>query len=115
MLCASLLLCDKLSSLSSSDMSDRSVRHVRGIRFDCIRAIVPDIRTIVPNTQPIENTKINEKYIHNYFLLHSIRFKKGQHLASMIQNVVFFNSPRQPAKICPIQINTSTKLQRYLC
>jgi hypothetical protein len=32
----------------------------------------------------------------------------------MIQNVVFFNYHRQYVKTCPIQINSSTKLQRYL-
>jgi hypothetical protein len=67
MLCAALLLYDKLSSLSPSDMSDRSVRHVRDTRFGCISAIIldirtivsgtwsiiPDIRTIIPGTQPI--------------------------------------------------------------
>jgi hypothetical protein len=60
MLCAALLLYDKLSSLSPSNMFDRSVTHVRGTNFGCIRTIVPDIRTIVlgtwlivPGTQPI--------------------------------------------------------------
>jgi hypothetical protein len=53
MLCTTLLVYDKLSSLSSSDMSDRSVRHVRGTRFGCTRAIVSDIQTIVTGTRPI--------------------------------------------------------------
>jgi hypothetical protein len=66
------------------------------------------------NKSKIENTKIDEKYIHNCFLLPSRCFKKVQHPTSMIQNIVFFNSRRQLAKTCPIQINTSTKLQRYL-
>jgi hypothetical protein len=48
------------------------------------------------------------------FLLPSRRFKKGQHPTSMIQNIVFFNSHRQHAKTCPIQINASCKLQRSL-
>jgi hypothetical protein len=46
-------------------------------------------------------------------LLCSRRFKKGQHPALMIQNVVFFNSRRQPVKTCPIQINTSIHQLSY--
>jgi hypothetical protein len=53
MLCVTLLLYDKLSSLNLSDMSDQSVRHVRDTRFGCIRAIVLDTRTIVLGTRPI--------------------------------------------------------------
>jgi hypothetical protein len=53
MLCVALLLYDKLSSLSPSDMSDRSVRHVRGISFGYIRAIDPDIQTIILSSRPI--------------------------------------------------------------
>jgi hypothetical protein len=53
MLCAALVIYDKLSSLSPSNMSNRCVRHVQGTRFGCIRAIVLDIRTIVPVTRPI--------------------------------------------------------------
>jgi hypothetical protein len=48
------------------------------------------------------------------FLLPSKPFNKGQHLASMIQNVVLHNSRRHPAITCPIQINISSKLQRSL-
>jgi hypothetical protein len=48
------------------------------------------------------------------FLLPSRCFKKGQHLALMIQNVVLHNSHRQPTKTCPIQINILSKLQRSL-
>jgi hypothetical protein len=47
------------------------------------------------------------------FLLPSNLFNKGQHLASMIQNAVLHNSHRQPAKTCPIQINISSKLQKF--
>jgi hypothetical protein len=53
MLCAALLLYDKLSSLSPSDMSDRSMRHVQGTTLGCIRSIVLDTHPIVPDTQPI--------------------------------------------------------------
>jgi hypothetical protein len=53
MLCAALLLYDKLSSLSLSNISDQSVRHVRGTRFHCIRAIVSDIGTIVSGIRRI--------------------------------------------------------------
>jgi hypothetical protein len=53
MLCAALLLHDKLSSHSPSDMSNRFMRHVRGTRFGSIRAIVIDIWTIVSGTWPI--------------------------------------------------------------
>jgi hypothetical protein len=48
------------------------------------------------------------------FMLPSIPFKKGQHLASMIQNVVLHNSRRQPTKTYPIQINILSKLQKSL-
>jgi hypothetical protein len=48
------------------------------------------------------------------FLLPSNPFKKGQHPTSMIQNVVLHNSRRQPVKICPIQINILSKLQKFL-
>jgi hypothetical protein len=48
------------------------------------------------------------------FLLPSNPFKKGQHPASMIQNVVLHNSRRQAVKICPIQINILSKLQKNL-
>jgi hypothetical protein len=37
MLCAALLLYDKLSSLRPSDMSAASMRHVQGTRFSSIR------------------------------------------------------------------------------
>jgi hypothetical protein len=47
-------------------------------------------------------------------LLPSNPFKRGKHLASMIQNVVLHNSLRQPAKICPIQINILSKLHKSL-
>jgi hypothetical protein len=46
------------------------------------------------------------------FLLPSNPFKKGQHPASMIQNVVLHNFQRQDVKICPIQINILSKLQK---
>jgi hypothetical protein len=46
------------------------------------------------------------------FLLPYNPFKKGQHSASMIQNIVLHNSHRQPVKICPIQINILSKLQK---
>jgi hypothetical protein len=42
-------------------------------------------------------------------LLPSNPFKKGQHSASMIQNIVLHNSRRQPAKTCLIQINILSK------
>jgi hypothetical protein len=48
------------------------------------------------------------------FLLPSNPFKKGQHPALMIQNVVLLNSHRQPAKICHIQINILSQLQKSL-
>jgi hypothetical protein len=48
------------------------------------------------------------------FLLPSNPFKKGQHPASMIQNVVLHNSRRQHAKTCLIQINILSKLQKSL-
>jgi hypothetical protein len=48
------------------------------------------------------------------FLLPSNLFKKGQHLALMIQNIVLPNSHRQPVKICPIQINILSMLQKFL-
>jgi hypothetical protein len=48
------------------------------------------------------------------FLLPSNPFKREQHPASKIQNVVLHNSRRQPAKICPIQINILSKLDKSL-
>jgi hypothetical protein len=48
------------------------------------------------------------------FLLPSNPFKIGQHPALMIQNVVLQNSRSQPAKICPIQINILSKIQKSL-
>jgi hypothetical protein len=48
------------------------------------------------------------------FLLHYNPFKGGQHLASMIQNIVLHNSRRQHTKICPIQINILFKLPKSL-
>jgi hypothetical protein len=48
------------------------------------------------------------------FLLPSNCFNKGQHPASMIQNIVLHNSRKQPAKTCLIQINISSKLQKSL-
>jgi hypothetical protein len=58
--------------------------------------------------------KLMNKIFIRDFLLPSNPFKKGQHPASMIQNVMLHNSRRQPAKICPIQINILSKLQRPL-
>jgi hypothetical protein len=61
---------------------------------------------------------VTQKLMNNIFiidfLLPSNPFKRGQHLASMIQNVVFNNSHRQPAKICPIQINILSNLHKSL-
>jgi hypothetical protein len=48
------------------------------------------------------------------FLLPYNPFKKGQHSASMIQNVVLHNFQRQAVKIYPIQINILSKLQKTL-
>jgi hypothetical protein len=58
--------------------------------------------------------KLTNKIFIRDFLLPSNPFKKGQHPASMIQNIVLHNSCRQPAKICPIQINILSKLQKSL-
>jgi hypothetical protein len=61
---------------------------------------------------------IIQKLTNNIFIrelfLPSKHFKKGQHLVSIIQNIVLHNSCRQPAKTCHIQINISSKLQRSL-
>jgi hypothetical protein len=48
------------------------------------------------------------------FLLPFNPFKSGQHPAFIIQNIVLHNSHRQPAKICPIQINILSKLHKSL-
>jgi hypothetical protein len=56
---------------------------------------------------------INNIFIRD-FLLPSNTFKRGQHPPSMIQNVVLHNSRRQPTKICPIQINILSMLDKSL-
>jgi hypothetical protein len=56
---------------------------------------------------------MNNIFIRDFFLP-SNPFKRGQHPASMIQNVVLHNSHRQPMKICPIQINILSKVHNSL-
>jgi hypothetical protein len=58
--------------------------------------------------------KLTNNIFIREFLLPSKPFNKGQHPASMIQNVVLYNSCRQTAIACPTQINISSKLQRSL-